>query len=221
MAVRAKIPSPPVEPKPKWQMAQEEADQDTSANLNAETDTDASAAANATELDPSEANPTDPIDTAAPEEKADQTTVSAPADVDEDSASPSPAEPAAPKPREPETQVAMQDNPESAAAAPEQPSAETAASEDVSHDAPPAPAVAQPGLSIQAASFRTKAYADKKIAELKQKGYDAFIYKITGENRRSWYLVRFGHFENRRQADEFLARFNKEEGASAIVVRQE
>lgn len=223
MAVRAKIPSPPADPRPKKQMTPEKADQGTSTNLHAGTDTDVSAPADATELDPLEANAKEPMDTSAPKDMAGQAKTSPPMDTDNDSASLSPAEPDAPKPRKAKTQVATQDNPEPAAAAPEQPSPETTASGDVSHDAPPAPsdAVARTGLTIQVASFRTKAYAEEKIAELKQKGHDAFIYEITGKSRRPWYMVRFGHFENRPQADEFLARFNKEENSSAIVVMQE
>jgi cell division protein FtsN len=79
--------------------------------------------------------------------------------------------------------------------------------------------VASAAYTIQVGSFRTKTYADKKVATLTQKGYKPFIFEVSDANQRKWYAVRFGRFETSEKAAQFLSEFKKKENIDGIIRR--
>lgn len=109
-----------------------------------------------------------------------------------------------------ETQIQSQ-----LAVQPEQPKAESV--EPPKDGATIAKPVNKAPFSLQAGAFLTKTYADKKMAELIAKGYDAYIFETIDNQQRRWFTVRFGHFESREQAIMFLNLFKKKEKMTAVI----
>ena len=72
-------------------------------------------------------------------------------------------------------------------------------------------------FSIQVGAYLTKAYAEDKLAELKQKEYRAFIYETLDKKGRTWYMVRVGRFEERPAAEQFLSEFTARENINAVI----
>lgn len=73
-------------------------------------------------------------------------------------------------------------------------------------------------FSIQVGAFRTKAYADQRMLDLSNKGYDSFVSVTTNAKQQTLYLVRVGHFENRQKALDGLAALKEKEKTVGIVV---
>lgn len=83
-----------------------------------------------------------------------------------------------------------------------------------------APGVLQrPQFTIQVGAFREKAYAQKTMNQLQEKGYDVYIHKTADKHMRSWYFVRFGKFDNREEAIISIAEFNQIQKKSAIIAK--
>ncbi len=78
---------------------------------------------------------------------------------------------------------------------------------------PPAP------YAIQVGAFRNKTYAEQTAEQLKDKGYDSYIFETKGKNGRPWYLVRFGHFQDRPAAAKALTIFKDQEQMTATIAR--
>ena len=102
---------------------------------------------------------------------------------------------------------------------------ETAESDQKEAAKEPEPkAVEQPkpkpqGFAIQVGAYRNKAYAETQLAEMQQRGYDAYIYKVTDAQQRSFYMVRFGAFATREAAAEAVTDFKEQEEMAAVIVR--
>lgn len=78
---------------------------------------------------------------------------------------------------------------------------------------------AEQGYAIQVGAYRNKVYADTQVNTLKQRGYDAYIYKVTDAQQRSFYMVRFGDFATRQTAAEAVVDFRDKENIEAVIVR--
>lgn len=98
--------------------------------------------------------------------------------------------------------------------------ASTSAPQSDSATMPPEAITAAP-FTIQVGAFLTKTYADDKIAVLSQKGYEPYIFEVTDAKKRSWYAVRFGHFETRDQAAQSLSEFKTKEKMDGIISRSD
>jgi cell division protein FtsN len=73
--------------------------------------------------------------------------------------------------------------------------------------------------AIQVAAFKDAADADKKVAELKKKGFSAYrvIGKVPGKG--IWYRVRIGDYNDRDKAGDMMSRLKKA-GEKPILVEQ-
>jgi cell division protein FtsN len=89
----------------------------------------------------------------------------------------------------------------------------TALEDTKAHDDPDHPAP----FTIQVGAYLTKAYADKTVSQLMDKGYDAYIFQRTDKKQRPWYLVRFGHFSDRVTAVQALTNFKDQERMEASI----
>ncbi|NNK84590.1 MAG: SPOR domain-containing protein [Desulfobacterales bacterium] len=74
-------------------------------------------------------------------------------------------------------------------------------------------------LTIQTASLKDSHDADRMVAELKKKGYDA--YKVMGvvPDQGIWFRVRIGYYENSTEAADTIERLKKE-GLDAFLVNR-
>lgn len=83
-----------------------------------------------------------------------------------------------------------------------------------------APEVLQrPHFTIQVGAFREKAYAQKTMNQLQEKGYDVYIYETADKHMRSWYFVRFGNFDNREEAIISIAEFKQNQKRPALIAK--
>jgi cell division protein FtsN len=73
--------------------------------------------------------------------------------------------------------------------------------------------------SIQVGAYRNKQYAENAAAELARKGYESYIIEDADSKTRPWYIVRFGHFANRKEAQDFLAAYQHKEKKQAIIAQ--
>lgn len=96
------------------------------------------------------------------------------------------------------------------------------APQQIDSDPPPTPTpTPQTPYAVQIGAFRNKAYAVELVAKLAQKGYEPYIFEITGANQKLWYAVRFGHFETRDQAVQALYEFKEKENMDGIISRSD
>lgn len=89
--------------------------------------------------------------------------------------------------------------------------AQTAAAEDTPETRAP--------YTIQVGAYRTKSNADRQVAQLREKGFDAYIHEKNDKDQKAWYFVRFGGFEDFGAADKALAAFKEQERMDGAVVR--
>jgi cell division septation protein DedD len=75
------------------------------------------------------------------------------------------------------------------------------------------------GFTIQVASLKDPAAADRLVADLKQKGYPAHLAQITMADKGTWYRIRVGRYKNRYQAAADMDRL-KRSGNKPILVQQ-
>lgn len=73
------------------------------------------------------------------------------------------------------------------------------------------------GFTIQVGAYRVKKNAENQMAQLKNRGYAAYIFETRDARKRKWYLVHLNQFENRKNADAFLYMFKKMEKMSAYI----
>jgi cell division protein FtsN len=83
-----------------------------------------------------------------------------------------------------------------------------------------APEAATP-YTIQVGAYRGKDNADRQVALLREKGFDAYLYEKTDKNKRAWYFVRFGHFEDFGSADSALTVFKEQQKMDGAVVKSD
>lgn len=177
-------------------------------------------------MTPQEQSAPEPVKQAVAETPAEQS------DAQESIAPPAPEPPpaqsettAAPAAEpEPENQAAKQDTPDPTStkqpALPEQSGApSTSEPEPAAKQAvkPKPPADSQ--FTIQVGAYRNKNYAEKAMALLSRKGYEAYIFENTDSKSRSWYMVRFGHFPTRQAAQWALSAYQDKEQKKAIITR--
>jgi len=74
-------------------------------------------------------------------------------------------------------------------------------------------------FSVQAGAFLNKNNADKFAARLKEKGYAAYVFKITDSTNRTWHAVRAGNYKDLQEASSGLAIFKSKEKIPAIITR--
>lgn len=74
-------------------------------------------------------------------------------------------------------------------------------------------------FTIQVGAYRNKANADEVLSKLTKKGYAPFIFQVTDGQQRSFYMVRFGHFDSREEAAKALDAFKLKEKTAAVIVR--
>ncbi len=72
-------------------------------------------------------------------------------------------------------------------------------------------------FAIQVGAYLTKTYADRTVSQLMEKGYDAYIIQRIDKKQRLWYLVRFGHFQDRVAASQVLTTFKDQEHMEASL----
>jgi cell division protein FtsN len=122
-----------------------------------------------------------------------------------------------------ELQVAAKETPDSL-----QPSDTTAPppSDTPATEAEPAQTELSPGVpeaatpfTIQVGAYREKDNADRQVALLQEKGFDAYLYEKIDKNQRSWYFVRFGRFGDFGSADKALTAFKGQEHLDGAVVK--
>lgn len=75
------------------------------------------------------------------------------------------------------------------------------------------------GYTIQLYSFKSKEVSEKKIKELKKKGYSAYQSKIDLGNNDIYYRVRVGQFKNRDEAAKILLEIFEYETKEAYITR--
>ena len=73
--------------------------------------------------------------------------------------------------------------------------------------------------TIQVGAYRAKDNADRQVTQLLEKGYDAYLYEKNETDRRAWFFVRFGRFDDFRSANKALTAFNKQEQVEGALVR--
>lgn len=72
-------------------------------------------------------------------------------------------------------------------------------------------------FTIQVGAYRVKKNAERQMAQLKNRGYAAYIFETRDARKRKWYFVHLNQFENRKNADAFLHMFKKMEKMSAYI----
>jgi hypothetical protein len=76
-----------------------------------------------------------------------------------------------------------------------------------------------PGYTIQLYSFKSKDVSEKKVKELKKKGYSAYQSRIDLGNNDIYYRVRVGQFKNREEAAKVLVKIFESETKEAYITR--
>ena len=92
-------------------------------------------------------------------------------------------------------------------------------------EAEPAPTELSPGVpaaapfTVQVGAYRGQDNADRQVALLREKGYDAYLHEKNEKDQRAWYFVRFGRFKNFGSADKALKAFKAQEQMDGTVVK--
>lgn len=73
-------------------------------------------------------------------------------------------------------------------------------------------------FSLQVGAFRDPNNARDMAERLKHKKYDAYVLTTTIPGSESWYKVRIGRFETRREAQALLSEMGKTENTSNIII---
>jgi cell division protein FtsN len=85
--------------------------------------------------------------------------------------------------------------------------------------AAPAKDPSPPGrFTIQVASLKEARWAEEMVAKLVKKGYPAYSIR-TVVSGKTWYRVRIGGFQERREADNLISQLKKEKMSPIIVNR--
>lgn len=102
---------------------------------------------------------------------------------------------------------------------PEEPTARRQATATASlahaHRSPPSPG--QKKMTIQVASFKDPKAAQKRVDELKRKGYEAYRSPGIVPGRGVWHRVRIGYFSRRDEARVTIGRLKKDKLKGIVV----
>jgi len=71
--------------------------------------------------------------------------------------------------------------------------------------------------SIQVGAFLVKQNAEERQAYLQNEGYSARLIILTDSQKRVWYTVRIGTYDNREEASRFAKEFSSKEKFAASV----
>lgn len=112
-----------------------------------------------------------------------------------------------------ELQTAVQEAPESPPPS-ELPAADTAPAQTDARET-------TASYTIQVGAYRTKSNADRQVAQLLEKGFDAYLDEKNDKNQQAWYFVRFGGFKDFGSADKALAAFKEQERMDGAIVRSD
>ena len=74
-------------------------------------------------------------------------------------------------------------------------------------------------LTIQVASFKDSNDADKIVAKLRERGYDAYKISSNIPEKGIWHRVRIGYFKNKAEARSTLNKLKKEKYSPILVNR--
>ncbi|MBZ0165283.1 MAG: SPOR domain-containing protein [Candidatus Omnitrophica bacterium] len=80
-----------------------------------------------------------------------------------------------------------------------------------------APASKDSKYSIQVASFKDKAKAQKKVEELNKKDYQAFLMSKDVKDKGTWHRVYVGKFSSKSEATDYLPKVKKDYSSSFII----
>lgn len=97
------------------------------------------------------------------------------------------------------------------------PAAPTVAKEPRTRPTPTAPAEATAGWAVQVAAFSTRSKADQVVADLRKRGYAAFVFEYRASGK-VLYRVRVGPEQERDRAGAIAARLAKD-GYQPVVAR--
>jgi DedD protein len=121
-------------------------------------------------------------------------------------------EPPAPRPARPETAKARPAAPVAETAPKPKPAAKTASTKPATPSAP-----AKNHFSVQVASVQESRGAEKLVAELRKKGYQAYQIRSEVAGKGVWYRIRVGAFEERAAAAKMLARLKGDKYTGMVV----
>ena len=84
-------------------------------------------------------------------------------------------------------------------------------------DAVQTPAAAAGQLTIQVASMKDGAAAERIVANLKRKGYPSYLSRIVIPDKGVWYRVRVGSYRDRTEAASDMARLTRDQNSPILV----
>ena len=122
-----------------------------------------------------------------------------------------------------EQQVAVRETP---ASPPSSEPTATQPSDQPLMNAGPAPATSPADVweretpyTIQVGAYHSKNNADRQVARMQKKGFEAYIYEKNEKDRRAWYFVRFGRFMSFNAAKQALTALKIQQGIDGAIVR--
>jgi len=72
-------------------------------------------------------------------------------------------------------------------------------------------------FSVQVGAYLKKKNAERYLGQLKEKGYDPYIFETSDRKKREWYLVRIGDYPDSAEAFQATSDFKKQEKMPALV----
>lgn len=75
-------------------------------------------------------------------------------------------------------------------------------------------------FTLQVASFETREEAQDFISDLRTRGHPVFLVRTSTPERGTWYRIRVGPFQNRRQATQYQSRFERIERLPTFLVQR-
>ncbi len=76
-------------------------------------------------------------------------------------------------------------------------------------------------FSVQVEACLVKKYAEDRVAQLKKKGYQAYMFEGQDRNKKTWYAIRIGDYEEANKAAEAVSLFESREKLPAVVTHKD
>ena len=96
---------------------------------------------------------------------------------------------------------------------------QTAMSAGPTQEASPAGALEKAvPYTIQVGAYRSKNNADRQVAQMQEKGFEAYLYEKSDKDHRAWYFVRYGRFGSFNAAKQALAALKEQQGVDGAIV---
>jgi cell division septation protein DedD len=73
--------------------------------------------------------------------------------------------------------------------------------------------------TIQVGAYRKKGNADRQVAQMREKGFEAYISEKNDKDQRAWYFVRFGRFGSVNAAKQALTALKEQQKLDGAIVR--